>query len=32
LRAAADLKGLSPDIVAEKTTQNARLLFGITDR
>jgi TatD DNase family protein len=29
LQAAADIKGLPPDLVAEKTTQNARLLFGI---
>jgi TatD DNase family protein len=29
LRAAADLKELSPDIVAENTTRNAKLLFGI---
>jgi len=29
LQAAADIKGLPADLVAEKTTQNARLLFGI---
>jgi TatD DNase family protein len=29
LRAAAELKGLSPDVVAEKTTQNAVSLFGL---
>jgi len=29
LQAAADIKGLLPEVVAEKTTQNARLLFGI---
>jgi TatD DNase family protein len=29
LHAAADLKGLPVDVVAEKTTLNARLLFGI---
>ena len=31
LQAAADIKGLPPDVVAEKTTQNARLLFGLTN-
>jgi TatD DNase family protein len=31
LQAASDIKGLPPGVVAEKTTQNARLLFGITD-
>lgn len=31
LQAAADIKGLTPDVVSEKTTQNATSLFGITD-
>jgi TatD DNase family protein len=31
LQAAADLKGLPADVVAEKTTQNAMLLFGLTN-
>jgi len=31
LQAAADVKGLPADVVAEKTTWNARLLFGIAD-
>ena len=31
LQAAADIKGLPPDLVAEKTTQNTRLLFGLAN-
>jgi TatD DNase family protein len=31
LQASADIKGLPADVVAERTTQNARLLFGITN-
>ena len=30
LMAAADLKGLPPDVVAQKTTQNAMSLFGLS--
>ncbi len=29
LRAASELKGMPPDVVAERTTRNAMLLFGI---
>jgi len=29
LQASADIKGLPPEVVAERTTQNSRLLFGI---
>jgi TatD DNase family protein len=31
LQAAADIKGLPADVVADRTTQNARLLFGLAD-
>jgi TatD DNase family protein len=31
LQAASDLKGLPPDVVAQKTTQNAMSLFGMSD-